>query len=77
LRPGRDDVIVFTPTGGSTLHRVSALGGAAVPLTAFDTTIPETGHRWPNSSLAFGFFDEEEGHDSLVLRDLAHGTRRV
>lgn len=44
---GRDDVIVFTPTGGSTLHRVSARGGAAVPLTALDPTIPETGHRWP------------------------------
>ncbi len=42
-----DDVIVFTPTAGSPLHRVSARGGASTPVTMLDTARDEIVHRNP------------------------------
>ena len=43
----RDDVILFTPNGGSTLHRVSASGGTPSPVTTFDAANGETQHWFP------------------------------
>ncbi len=43
----RDGVIVFAPDGSGALHRVSASGGAASPVTKLDETRGETAHLWP------------------------------
>jgi len=43
----REGVILFTPTVGSPVHRVSAAGGAATPVTSLDTSKSEVSHRWP------------------------------
>jgi Tol biopolymer transport system component len=43
----RDNVIVFS-TGRQPLQRVSAAGGAPVPVSVIDTEYGETGHRWPH-----------------------------
>jgi eukaryotic-like serine/threonine-protein kinase len=43
----REGVILFTPSVGSPIHRVSAAGGAATPVTALDTSKNEASHRWP------------------------------
>jgi Tol biopolymer transport system component len=44
---GRGDVILFTPSVTSGIHRVAATGGAVVPVTRNDTE-SETSHRWPH-----------------------------
>jgi len=43
----RDDLIVFSPTPGSPLYRVSASGGAATAVTQLDRSRRESTHRWP------------------------------
>ena len=43
----RDGVIVFAPSGTTSLARVSAAGGAPTAVTALDTARRETGHLWP------------------------------
>ena len=42
-----DDVIVFTPTPGSPLHRVSSRGGTAVPVTRLNESRADVLHRNP------------------------------
>jgi len=42
----RDDVILFSPDSITTIHRVSAGGGAATPVTKLDESRSETTHRW-------------------------------
>jgi hypothetical protein len=42
----RDNVIVFS-VNRQPLQRVSAAGGAPVPVSVIDTAYGETGHRWP------------------------------
>ena len=42
-----DDVILFTPKGGSPLYRVSASGGTPSPVTTFDTASGDTQHWFP------------------------------
>jgi Tol biopolymer transport system component len=42
-----EGVIVFAPTSGSGLQRVSAEGGEPVDATPFDKSRNETSHRWP------------------------------
>jgi eukaryotic-like serine/threonine-protein kinase len=44
----REGVILFAPTVSSPIHRVSAAGGAATPVTALDASKDESSHRWPN-----------------------------
>ena len=41
------DEILFTPYGGSVVHRVAARGGAASPVTSLDLARGENGHYWP------------------------------
>jgi eukaryotic-like serine/threonine-protein kinase len=43
----RDDVILFTPKGGSPLYRVSASGGTSSPVTTFDATSGDAQHWFP------------------------------
>ena len=42
-----DDVILFTPKGGSPLYRVSASGGTPSPVTALDTASGDSQHWFP------------------------------
>src|SRR5262249_39814602 len=39
-------VIVFAPSGNSSIFRVSAGGGTSTPVTQMDPTTGETTHRW-------------------------------
>src|SRR5579864_9191271 len=43
----QNNVILFTPTPGDALFRVSAAGGTPTPVTELDTKAGETSHRWP------------------------------
>jgi Tol biopolymer transport system component len=43
----KDDVILFTPAGGSSLLRVSGSGGAATPATTLDAAAGEAQHWYP------------------------------
>jgi eukaryotic-like serine/threonine-protein kinase len=45
---GADDVIVFAPSPGSALERVSATGGAPAAATTLDAARHDTVHRWPS-----------------------------
>jgi Tol biopolymer transport system component len=42
-----DGTIIFSPTGGAALSRVSATGGAVSPLTTLDAARGENAHYWP------------------------------
>ncbi|HUP60399.1 MAG TPA: protein kinase [Thermoanaerobaculia bacterium] len=42
-----DDVILFSPTTITSIHRVAASGGIAQPVTTLDAAQKETTHRWP------------------------------
>jgi serine/threonine protein kinase/Tol biopolymer transport system component len=41
-------VIVFAPSIGGPLHRVSANGGVSTPVTQLDASLGESTHRWPD-----------------------------
>jgi Tol biopolymer transport system component len=43
----RDDVILFAPSAGGGLQRVSSAGGVPVGATTLDPSSGETNHRWP------------------------------
>jgi eukaryotic-like serine/threonine-protein kinase len=43
----REGVILFAPTVNAPLHRFSASGGQATPLTTLNSEKGETTHRWP------------------------------
>jgi hypothetical protein len=44
----RNDVILFTPHFEDALYRVSAAGGAVVPVTRLDRSRRHAAHRWPD-----------------------------
>ncbi len=44
----QDDVILFTPKGSSTIHRVSAAGGTPSPVTTLDTAAGDVQHWYPS-----------------------------
>nr|MDQ5872485.1 hypothetical protein [Acidobacteriota bacterium] len=43
----REGVILFAPTARDSIHRVSASGGEASPVTKLDAGASEFSHRWP------------------------------
>jgi serine/threonine protein kinase len=43
----KDDVILFTPSGTSPIHRISATGGPATPATSLDTNAGDVQHAHP------------------------------
>src|SRR5262249_44494440 len=44
----RNGVIIFGPSPGGPLYRMSSAGGPATPVTALDTLRNETVHQWPH-----------------------------
>jgi eukaryotic-like serine/threonine-protein kinase len=80
---GVDDTIVFAPTTGSSLWRVSAEGGAPALLTTLDTQRGEFSHRWPHllpdgRTVLFtvgtlGSWDDAE----IAAQSLADGSRQT
>ena len=80
---GSDGTIVFAPTTGSALQRVSANGGTPSRVTELDAARGEFSHRWPeflpeSSTVLFtvgtvGEWDEAE----LVAQSLDTGRRSV
>ncbi len=58
---GPDGTILFAPTTNDPLYRVAASGGAATPLTAFDSSKSENSHRWP-------FFLPDGRHFIFLIR---------
>ena len=44
----QDGVILFSPSVNSPIHRVSATGGVATPVTSLELSKNETTHRWPH-----------------------------
>jgi eukaryotic-like serine/threonine-protein kinase len=80
---GVDDTIVFAPTTGSSLWRVSAEGGAPTRITTLDTQRGEFSHRWPHvlpdgKAVLFtvgtlGSWDDAE----IVAQSLADGSRQT
>src|SRR5262245_24483156 len=44
----RDGMIIFGPSPGGPLYRMSSAGGPATPVTALDTSRNETIHQWPH-----------------------------
>ncbi|HMD13667.1 MAG TPA: protein kinase, partial [Bacteroidota bacterium] len=45
---GPDGTIIFAPTAGDPLYRVSSAGGTSVQLTRLDSAHQERSHRWPH-----------------------------
>jgi serine/threonine-protein kinase len=80
---GGDDTIVFAPTTGSALQRVSANGGTPARATQLDADRGEFSHRWPeflpdSSTILFtagtvGEWDEAE----IVVQSIETGRRAV
>ena len=74
-----DDTIVFTPTSGASVWRVSASGG---PLTAVTTlTENETSHRWPQllpggKTLLFSALTASVNDPQAYVQSLETGQRR-
>jgi len=82
---GPDGTIIFTPTAGDPLYRVSSAGGTPVPLTKLDSTHQERSHRWPHflpdgnrflyfARASFGGVEREE--DELVAGSLDGKTEK-
>ena len=77
------DVIVFAPTNGSALWKVSASGGTPEPVTELDSAKGEFSHRWPEllpdgRTVLFtigtrGSWDDAE----LAAQSLETGQRQV
>jgi len=75
----KDGVIIFTPDArsGIGLYRVSALGGAAVPVSKLDTSRGELSHRWPmflpdgtHYLFMAGNFAGQKGVDAIFVGSL-------
>jgi serine/threonine-protein kinase len=81
---GPDGRIVFAPSPGSGLSRVSATGGEPEPLTTLDEEAGELSHRWPQilpggEAILFTSVTEEATFDgaNLELFVLETGERRM
>ncbi len=81
---GEDGAIVFTPSFGAPLSKVSSAGGTPQLLTAFDKRVGELTHRWPQvlpggkavlftSSTFTGFYEDAD----IVLYSTASGQRKT
>jgi serine/threonine-protein kinase len=81
-----DQTIVFSPTFGSALMRLSAAGGAPEPMTTLDVEKRERTHRWPEALpggewvlFTVGSVDSPGGYDdsNIEAASLRTGERRV
>jgi eukaryotic-like serine/threonine-protein kinase len=82
----KDGVIVFTPdaSAGIGLHRVSASGGTATPISKLDTNRGELSHRWPmflpddNHFLYMAAnFASRKGADAIFVGSLDSSEKRL
>jgi Tol biopolymer transport system component len=64
----RDDVIIFSPTSLSPVHRVSAAGGKPEPVTKLDEKTRESTHRWAS-------FLPDQKHFLYMAGSHSAGTR--
>ena len=72
--------IVFSPGALAPLHRVSATGGAAAPLTTLDMAPGEVAHQWPVSlrdgrSVVYFAMTADPSKRALWIVDLKSGAR--
>jgi len=81
---GEDGTIVLSLKSNTGLHRVSAAGGEAEPLTELDEEKKETSHRWPQilpggrAVLFNSGVEHDQGTDwNVELLDLADGERTL
>jgi hypothetical protein len=65
---GPNGVVVFSPTWGSGLEKVSAQGGASEPLTSLNVSVGETSHQEPH------FLPDGSG---LLFTVTINGTNRI
>jgi eukaryotic-like serine/threonine-protein kinase len=77
----RDGVIVFSPALSGPLHKVSATGGASIPVTSLDQARQESAHRWPwflPDGRHFLYLAVAGGHSSIRVGSLdAHESKIV
>jgi Tol biopolymer transport system component len=76
----KNDVIVFVPRLISALFRVSAAGGAPVPVTT--VTEQEPGHRYPwflpdNRHFLYTAYGQDQEKDTVYIGDLESTNRRA
>jgi len=82
---GVDGTIIFSPSAGDPLYRVSSAGGQPSALTKFDTAHQERSHRWPYflpdgnhflyfARASFGGVEREE--DELAVGSLDGKTEK-
>ena len=77
------DSIVFAPSNGSALFRVSGEGGTPTAVTELDTARGEFSHRWPDlmpdgRAVLFATGTEGNWDDAeIVVQPLGGGVRRV
>ena len=80
---GAGNVIVFAPSGGDGLYRVSALGGTPVRITALDTRTGQISHRWPSflpdhEQFFFSTWESDGQRQAVYLGSLTSaGVRHV
>ena len=81
---GEDGTIVFTPSFGAPLSKVSSAGGTPQQLTSLDLQVGELTHRWPQvlpggkavlftSSTLTGFYEDAD----IVVYTIASGQRKT
>ncbi len=76
----RDGEILFAPSQSSALVRISAGGGAPVPVTQLDQAKGETSHRWPSflpdgKHFLFTVFAADAANSGVFVGSLASGSR--
>ena len=81
---GEDGTIVFAPSFGAPLSKLSSAGGTPQPLTSLDTQAGELTHRWPQvlpggkavlftSNTATGNYEDAD----IVVYSMASGQRKT
>ncbi|MFI5181271.1 MAG: protein kinase [Thermoanaerobaculia bacterium] len=80
---GADDIILFTPSTGAPLSRISARGGAPSALTALSVPLKQISHRWPfflpdgKRYLLFAISPLDEGRGIFFAEIDREGSRRL
>ncbi len=81
---GPDGTILFAPSGGTALLRVSAEGGACEPFTKLNPDAGELTHRWPQwlpggDAVLYTAHSSVGGYEdaSLVIQAIPEGPRKV
>jgi hypothetical protein len=75
-------IIIFAPSAGGGLRRVSAAGGATAPFMTADSAAGENGHRWPQflpGGRQFIYFSQnrDASRNAIFLSSLDHPTEKI